>query len=144
MPLQTLIDRKMTYCLVTTTVAQVAQAMAEDDADAVLVVSHGAPRGIITERHIVRRCVLEGRDPQETTAETILSDDVGQVRWDQDLDDIARVMRNEGVRHVAIVDAGGNALGLASFDDVFDRLSAELSLLRGAVRNSHRPKSQAA
>ena len=131
--LKNIMDPNITYCLTSTTVLEVAQAMREDNVGAVLVLSNGEPQGFITDRDIVMRCILDRLDPRLTTAAHVMSEGVECVRWDQDVYDVAEIMKNAQVRRVAVVDEGGNAVGVVSFDDVFDLLSEELANLREAV-----------
>jgi CBS domain-containing protein len=139
MPLETLIRKNITYALLNTSIQEVAEAMREDGVGAVLVVDGGIPQGVITDRDIVLRCVCEGRDPSTTVAEEIMTRGVETVSLDQGIHDVAHAMRAAQVRRVAVVDDAGNAVGLLSFDDVFDLLTQELYDLREAVQPA-RPK----
>lgn len=133
MALQDIIDPNITYCLPGTSVLEVADAMREDDVSAVVVLNDGEPRGIITERDLILRCLCERLDPARATAADVMTKGVHCVRWDRDIYDVAEVMREGHVRRVVVVDESANVIGVVTFDEVFDLLSEELSNLREAM-----------
>lgn len=134
MSLKNMLKKSLTYCEFGTSVSEVAQILREDDVGSVLVVEAGRPEGIITDRDIVLRCVAEGLEPQDVTAEDIMSRGVETVSWEAGIYEVAQKMRDAQVRRVAVVDESGNAVGLLSFDDIFDLLTDELDNLRAAVQ----------
>jgi len=138
MALDHLIEQTLTYCLPSTSVRDVAEAMREDGVGAVIVVEKGVPKGVITDRDIVMRCLLERRDSESTRADEIMTAGVETIRSDRDIYDVAERMRAGGVRRVVVVDEADNAVGVLSFDDVFDLLGEELENLREAVHPRRR------
>lgn len=133
MPLESMIRKNLTYAALSTSIEQVAKMMKEDNVGAVLIVEEGMPRGIITDRDIILRCVADGLDPAGTPAKDLMSTGVETVSLDQGLYDVAQTMKRAQVRRVAVVDAAGNAAGLLSFDDMFDLLMEEMQGLREAI-----------
>ena len=139
MPLDHIIRKNITYCLPTNSVRDVARAMKEDNVGAVLIIEGGVPTGILTDRDITVRCVSAGLDANQTRAQEIMTRCVETVGLDQGIYDVAQKMKRAEVRRVAVIDSSGMAVGLLSFDDVFDLLTEELNDLRAAV-HPHRPK----
>ena len=67
-----------------TTLEEIATMMKEADAGAIPVVDDNALIGIVTDRDIVLRCVAEGKDPAECTAEDIVSENLETVEPDDE------------------------------------------------------------
>jgi len=106
-------------------------------------VEGGVPCGIITDRDIILRCVAEGGDPLLVTADAIMSRGVETIRSEDGVYEAAQKMRRAQVRRLAVVDESGNALGIVSFDDVFDLLSEELGSLREVLQGRRNQKLSA-
>ncbi|WP_016823379.1 CBS domain-containing protein [Streptomyces viridosporus] len=100
-----------------TSVAEVARIMRDRDLGAVLVTDGDRLRGLVTDRDLVVRSVSRGGDPEETTVAGACSEDLVTVRPDDDLDRVARLMREHAVRRVPVVD-GGHPVGIIALGDL--------------------------
>ncbi|MGV4890037.1 CBS domain-containing protein [Streptomyces viridosporus] len=100
-----------------TSVAEVARIMRDRDLGAVLVTDGDRLRGLVTDRDLVVRSVSRGGDPEETTVAGACSEDLVTVRPDDDLDRVARLMREHAVRRVPVVD-GGHPVGIVALGDL--------------------------
>lgn len=96
-----------------TRLADVAREMRTHDSDSVAVMADGRLVGIITERDLVR-AIADGVNPKQATAGVIMTSDPVTVGADEDVSVVALRMMNLGVRHLPVVDAGGNLVGLLS------------------------------
>src|SRR5262249_38602291 len=123
----------ITYAAPSTTVREIAEIMKEDDVGAVIIVESGLPKGIVTDRDLVLRCLAGDLDPQVTAVERVMTKAVETVTLEEGIYDVARKMKLAQVMRIVVVDSAGNAAGLLSFDDVFDLLSTELNDLRETV-----------
>jgi signal-transduction protein with cAMP-binding, CBS, and nucleotidyltransferase domain len=101
-----------------TTVAEAAQSMAKNDVGAVLVVEHDQIRGILSERDVVSRVVAEGKDPAQTKVSEVATSDVLSVDVDLHVRDCAKLLRDEGIRHLPVTQEG-KAAGILSSRDFF-------------------------
>ena len=109
-----------------TTVTQAARIMAERGVGALLVLNEGRPRGILTDRDIVVRCVAPRVDVDDCTVEQIMTESVEAVRETDGIFDVIQKMRRAQVRRIPVVDAHGNAVGILSFGDLVAILSREM------------------
>lgn len=114
-------------------VAEAARRMVQHHVGAVVVVTpHASPIGLITDRDIVSRVVVEGMDPRRTSVGEVMTHDPFVAHVNDTVELAAMRMRKNGVRRLPIVNAAGEAVGLVSLDDLLVLFSAELHEL-GAV-----------
>jgi signal-transduction protein with cAMP-binding, CBS, and nucleotidyltransferase domain len=126
MALDTLLKKKLISCQPDSSIKKVAEMMDEENVGAVLVVEDGEPRGIITDRDIVVRCVVNGMDCMKGTAKEIMTEPVECVGVRDGIFDVVETMKDKKVRRIPVVDDDGKAVGLISFGDVFQLLSKEI------------------
>ena len=105
-------------------VLDAARVMRDDGVSASVVVEGGCPVGIVTNRDIVVRAVLEGRDLTRTPVHEVMSRNVLCARDNDRLDELIRQMREANVRRMPVVDANGAVVGLVTLDDLFALLES--------------------
>jgi CBS domain-containing protein len=98
-------------------VVDAARQMAEGDVGAVLVTEQGRASGIVTDRDIAVRAVAEGRDPQATKVSEICTRDPATLTVDQSVEDAIRIVREQNVRRIPVVQDGRPA-GIVSIGDL--------------------------
>lgn len=91
------------------------------------------PIGIVTDRDIAVKGVAQGRDPKSTSLNAIMSEDIVALSEDRGLFETARIMGEQGVRRIPIVDGEGRLAGIVSLDDLMMVLGAEMATLAGTV-----------
>lgn len=101
------------------TVREAALAMAEHDIGAVLVGSDGASEGILTDRDIIIRVVVEGRDPGAVTAGEAMSATLFTCRADDAIEAALGQMERQQVRRLPVLDGGGRLVGIVTRSDLF-------------------------
>ena len=116
-----------------------AVLMRDRHVGAVLVVDDDRPVGIVTDRDIVMRAVIESRDPNTTPVRDVMSGSVTVVGSDQKIDDAVIAIRTAGVRRLPIVNAAGKAIGIVTLDDLVVLMAGELNLVAGAVQQNLGP-----
>jgi CBS domain-containing protein len=99
------------------TVAEAARLMAQDDIGAVLVTEQGRVSGILTDRDIVVRGVAAGRDPGATRVTEVCTSDPATLTVDQSVEDAIRLVREQDVRRIPVVQDGRPA-GIVSIGDL--------------------------
>lgn len=110
-------------------VTDVARLMSERDVGSVLVLTNDRPRGIITDRDLVVRCLAENLDPGDTTIENIMTESVESCFETDGIFDCIEKMRKTRVRRMPVVDEQGKAVGIVSFGDILAILTKELHAL---------------
>jgi CBS domain-containing protein len=83
-------------------VLEVAQAMVERNIGAVPVLRDGLLVGVFSERDLMRRVVVEGRDPIRTRVGEVMTENPLTVEPNTDLDTCRFLMRRHGFRHLPI------------------------------------------
>lgn len=132
MPLEAYRREKLVILPTRSTVYQAARAMADNHIGAVLVSREGRLAGILTDRDIALSVVGEGLDPVITTLDEVMTEGVLTCPISASLTDVARLMREYGVRRLPLLEAE-HPVGLVTFDDLV--LSGEVRLddLRAVV-----------
>jgi CBS domain-containing protein len=99
------------------TLQDAAREMQQDDIGAVLVEENGSVTGILTDRDIVVRAIAEGRDPSSTRVADVATSDVKALTPDQSVEDAIRLVREQNVRRIPVVQDGRPA-GIVSIGDL--------------------------
>jgi CBS domain-containing protein len=101
-----------------TTIRECAGKMDQLGVGVLPVWQNGKPAGVITDRDICCRVVAAGKDPATTTVRQIMTGTVACCFDDQDCADAARLMKNEGVRRLTVMDRKQTMVGVLSVDDL--------------------------
>ena len=100
-----------------TSLRAVTEAMARHDIGAVLVGTPRRPLGVVSERDIVA-VIARGADPDEVRAAAVMSHDLVALKRNDAVYDAAVDMLDLGIRHVAVLDEDGTAVGMVSVRDL--------------------------
>ena len=111
----------------TTTLTEAARFMRDSDVGPVLVAEGGSLTGIVTDRDIVVRAIADGRDPSSTKVSDVVSGSVTTVTPDQDASEAARIMREQDVRRLPVVQ-DGRPVGIVAIGDLAVELDDESAL----------------
>lgn len=77
--------------------------------------------GMLTDRDIVVRAVADGLNPDQACVSDIMSPSVTCLRSDQDAEDAKRLMGEEQVRRLPVVDESRRLVGIVSLGDLARR-----------------------
>jgi CBS domain-containing protein len=125
------------------TVQQAAAVMAEHDIGAVPIGSEQSLQGILTDRDIILRVVVEGHDPKQVRVREVMSPNLFTCREDDPLDTVFQQMSEHQVRRLPVVDEGGRVLGIVTMSDLA-RGQSEPERAVEALRNLAEPHRQRA
>jgi CBS domain-containing protein len=100
-----------------TTVADAAKLMRDKAFGAVLVKDDDQVSGILTDRDIALRVVAEGTDPGSAKVGDVATKDIKTLSPDDSVEDAIKLVRDQNVRRVPVVD-GTEAVGIVSIGDL--------------------------
>ena len=98
---------------------QIADRLQDKDVSALVILDGYRLAGIITERDIVR-AVADRRDLADVTAGEYMTWEPATVGLDTPLSEVARTMLAYGIRHLPVVVAAGDVLGMVSARDLLE------------------------
>ena len=113
------------YALPDDTVEKVAQLMKKEDIGPVPVVDDGQNKrlvGIVTDRDLALKVVAEGRDPQTTKVEEVMTRKLITCRPDDDVESAMKAMAQYQLRRIPVVDDANRLVGIISQADVATRV----------------------
>jgi CBS domain-containing protein len=140
MSLLKLCDADVAAVRVEATVAEAIRMMLDRHVGAVGVVdSEGRVAGIFTERDVLRKLSLAGRDPEGTPVRELMTTPVELATTSTRPGEALATMLERHFRHLPVVDNSGKLLGMLSIRNLLeqriDDLSQELDSLEQYVTN---------
>lgn len=112
------------------TVMEVIRLMSAQNISAIVVLDGIRLAGVFSERDVLRRVVLPGRSAEATPVAEVMTRNVLTVRENSDRSAALRIMTDNHVRHLPVVDVEGRVLTMLSMRDL---LRAELQDLEQTV-----------
>jgi len=113
-----------------TPVLEAVRLMSDERVGAVAVTREGKLSGIFTERDLMIRVVLEGRDPAGTRVGDVMTGQCVSAKKDMSMGEALQLMTERHFRHLPVVDENDRVLGLLSIRNLLhnrvDKLSQEL------------------
>jgi CBS domain-containing protein len=119
-------------------VQEAAIQMAEYDVGAVLIGTKEALEGILTDRDIILRLVVDGRNPAEVPARDVMSSTLFTCREDETLEAVFAQMRERQIRRMPVLDGAGKPVGIVTLSDLAKHVAAE-ETAGGALREASEP-----
>ena len=108
-------------CISATTLQEVAKMMIEYDCGEIPVVDSEETRipiGVITDRDIVCRTVARGLNPLDLTVADCMSKPCVTVTPDISIEECSRILEENKIRRVPVVDALGSCCGIVALADI--------------------------
>lgn len=137
MPISECCNLNVVTCGLEDTLPVVAELMRKNHVgDVVVTEAKGddrIPVGIVTDRDIIVETVAVQLDPSLFTAGDIMTSPIVTVNCNDGLVETLRLMRENKVRRMPVVDDYGNLDGIVTADDIIRLLAMELSLITEAI-----------
>ncbi len=102
----------------TATVYEALGVMANREIGALLVVDGEKLLGVLSERDYARKIILQGRSSKETKVSEVMASPPITIESKCSVDDAMRIMTENRIRHLPVVDEGGALAGLISIGDL--------------------------
>jgi len=99
-------------------VIKAARLMDKKNVGSVVVVEDGKPVGILTDRDIAIRVVAKQADIDLTLVKDVMTGRIVTGREGQRAAELAKMMHENGIRRVPIVDEKGKLTGIITLDDL--------------------------
>jgi CBS domain-containing protein len=120
-------------------VTEVARRMADLHVGAILVLNQDQLRGVFSERDLMKRVVLERRDPDRTKVAEVMSVDLVTIDEMATLEDAMEAMQSHNCRHLPVT-REGHVISFLSMRDLMHyelaRKTEELSHMRAYISTS--------
>ena len=99
-----------------------AELMDKHDIGCLIVINYGNPVGIVTERDMLRRILLQKRDLAKTEVGNIMSAPLITAQPQTDIRDAVRLMNERRIKKLPVMDEG-QLVGLVSLTDIMRSLA---------------------
>ena len=117
MKVRDIMTSDVAYAAPDTTLEEIAVLMRDENVGSIPVLDDSVLIGIVTDRDIVVRCIADGKDAAECTAEDVLSENVETVEPEDDADEAAQIMAHRQIRRLPVVEEG-RLVGMLSLGDI--------------------------
>ncbi len=122
------------------TVEDAVRTMTDKQVGAVAVIDeNGIVAGMFTERDVLAKFALSGRDARTTPVRELMSPMVEMATEETTPSEALQVMLERHYRHMPIVDDHGKVLGICSIRNI---LEARVDNLLAQLDASHRPSAK--
>ena len=120
-------------------VAEVARSMAGLHVGAILVVRDGDLRGIFSERDLMTRVVVEGRDIRATKVAEVMTKNLATVDEEATVEQAMELMHQHGCRHLPVL-RSSRVVGMVSMRDLMNvdlkRKTEEIEHMRNYIHGA--------
>ena len=121
------------------TVGEVARHMSDLHVGAILVLNGGELRGVFSERDIMKRVIIERRDPERTPVGEVMSTHIVTIDESATLEEAMEAMHGHNCRHLPVT-RGGRVVSFLSMRDLMHfelaRKTEELHHMRAYISNA--------
>jgi len=121
------------------TVLEIASLMVQHNIGAVPVLKGGELVGIFSERDLMSRVVVAGKDPASTTVSQVMTSDPLTIAPNDSLETCLTLMKRHGFRHLPVC-TGRELKGLISLRDILlynlDEKDDEVRMMRAYLHST--------
>src|SRR5713226_3746308 len=146
MHISEVMTKNPTCCTPSGTAQMVARIMKEQDTGIVPVVENNESRkliGVVTDRDLCLGVVAEGKEPKSVQVKSCMTDKVVSCRPEDDLDKVIKLMQDNQVRRIPVVDAQNQIVGIVSLADVVRHGDVATGQTRETLKKVSAPSGEA-
>jgi CBS domain-containing protein len=107
-----------------TSVREAIEKMEDISAGTVVVMEGGAVVGMVSERDVIRKVVLQGQKIDKVKVRELMSTDLTTITPETSLDDCMQLITEKRIRHLPVL-CNGSLCGIVSIGDVVKYLIVE-------------------
>lgn len=134
MALEKLMSKDVTSLPERASIMDAAKFMTDMNVGSVVVVDGGKPLGLLTDRDIITKVVIEGKDPSRLKLSDVMTRPAISIAAHKEVSDATKLMSEAGVRRLPVVDGGGKLVGVVSLDDILLVLGDEMEDIANTLR----------
>lgn len=134
MPIQDLARDDVVSTSTDASVSELAQLMRDENVGSVVITNDGTPVGIATDRDLTMRVLAEEADPNDQTAEDVMSGELCTVSPETGFYEAAAVMSENGVRRLPVCSEDDELTGIITADDLTELLADESEQLASVIQ----------
>jgi len=101
-------------------ILKAAQQMSSKSISCVVVTKNKKPLGIVTERDLIQRIIVKGKDSRRTKVADIMTTPVVTVPPESDLVPTGELMKKKKVRRFPVTNDKGELIGLVTQTDILE------------------------
>ena len=117
-----------------TTVYQAVTGMARSSVSCVVIAQDNRPLGMLTERDVVN-LLVDQKDIRKLKVEEVMSSPVQTASPDTSVHEVAKIMQQENIRRVVVIDKDGKIVGLTTQSNIIKGLEAKyIEILKQLIK----------
>ncbi|MCH4563934.1 CBS domain-containing protein [Halomonas sp. EGI 63088] len=118
--------RGVEWCPPDTSLTEIAKLFREKDIGAVPIGENDRLVGMLTDRDIVCRGIVEGKDIASLTARDVMTSDIVYCWEDDSVEDVVHLMEERQVRRLPVINKNKRLVGMLSMGDLSHTTPHEL------------------
>ncbi len=122
MKIKDIMTREIACVDASSTAADAAKKMKDQNVGTVLVIDQNQLKGMLTDRAITTRAVAEDRDPKSLPVTDIMTKDIIGCSDEDDVFDALKTMGENKVRRLPVVDNEDHLVGVVSMSDIAEQM----------------------
>ena len=134
MSLKPLMSKIITSLPARATALDASKFMTDMNVGSVIVVEGSKPIGIVTDRDIMTKVIIEGKNPQKVMIRDIMTSPVITVSVEKSIFDVTKLMKKYKVRRFPVVDAEGKIVGVVTLSDILVFIGQEMKNIATALK----------
>ena len=110
-----------------TSIGELARIMRDEDIGAIPIGENDRLIGMVTDRDIVVKGLIDGIDVATLTARDVMTGPILYCRANEEVEDAVRLMEEHEVRRLPVIDENKRMVGILALGDISSHAGRELS-----------------